>query len=111
MDRYFDLEVSDNGEYSQTFQDTTEIQIKVTFEETFPFSELQELMQIVEGSEELVRMHILPKALEVAMRMQSRFCHSLSDEYPKWLVMVHNSIETLKRYTKELSENSTLFLG
>lgn len=83
-------------------QNTIEIQIKVTFEESFPFKELEELVLIVENADQLERMHLLPKALNVIKKMKVKFSNSLSPDYESWVVQVENAIERMRYHWKDL---------
>lgn len=105
MDSYFELYIGGHDDYSVTKQETLEVQAKITFEESFPYKELEDLLNIVDKANPLVRIHILPKALEVAGRMRERFSNSLSEDYLNWVICVHNGIEKLSQYSKEITDN------
>ena len=83
-------------------QNTIEIQIKVTFEESFPFKELEELVTIVEEANVLERLELLPKALNVAKKMKVKFSNSLSPNYESWLVKVEMMIARMDSYWEDL---------
>jgi hypothetical protein len=83
-------------------QNTIEIQIKVTFEESFPFKELEELVLIVENADQLERLHLLPKALNVIKKMKVKFSNSLSPNYELWVVQVENALERMRYHWQDL---------
>lgn len=76
------------------------LQVQVKFEESFPFLELQQLLQIIKNTSSEHRDLLLPKALKVAMKMKNKFANSLSPDYEKWIIQIHNGIQELQSYRK-----------
>lgn len=102
MEYFASLNFGEHEESFHTFQNTIEVQVKVIFEETFPFKELDELVSIVEKAEQLERFHILPKVINAVQRIKIKFSNSLSPEYETWIVKVENSINLLSLHLEEL---------
>lgn len=102
MDYFEDLNFGQHDVQIQSQQCTIEIQIKVTFEENFPFKELEELVSIVEKSDDLERLHLLPNAIKVAKKMKLKFSNSLGLDYETWVLKVNNAIATLNQFWNEL---------
>jgi hypothetical protein len=102
MNYYAELNFGAHDVNFQSQQNTIEIQIKVTFEESFPFKELDELMTIVENADQLERLHLLPKALKVVKRMKTKFSNSLSPDYETWLIKVDNVIARMRFHWDDL---------
>lgn len=102
MDSYFEVQLDSQNSGFITKQESYEVQIKVTFQESFPYQELTDLISIIENASPLVRSYVLPTAIEVANRMQKRFSNSLSEDYYNWVICVHNGLEKLNLFMKEL---------
>ena len=102
MNYYAELNFGAHENYFQSQQNTIEIQIKVTFEESFPFKELDELGTIIENADQLERLHLLPKALNVVKKMKTKFSNSLSPDYELWVIKVENVIARMRFHWDDL---------
>ena len=108
MEYFAELNFGAHDENFCSIQNTIEIQVKVSFEESFPFKELDELISIVENITPRERLPILSKALNVVKKMKVKFSNSMSPEYETWLVKVENAITKLNQLSEARQSSSLI---